>query len=94
MPSRRINARKMKVQTKPCKSCPFAGEKPIGLTIDRFVEITQNLQDSTHLCHSANNRLICRGGREIQLRWLYLKGFISEPTDHALQEAFDKYLPD
>jgi hypothetical protein len=92
--TKKINARTMEVQPKPCRTCPFAGERPIKLTIDRLVEITQNLQESTHLCHSANNRLICRGGREIQLRWLYLKGFISEPTDAALNEAFDKYLSD
>lgn len=94
MPNRRINARKMKVQEKPCLTCPWAGEKPIQLSEERMVQITQNLKDSTHLCHSANNRLICRGGREIQLRLLYLNGFITEPTDEALQEAFDKYLPD
>jgi hypothetical protein len=92
MPSRRIDARKMEVQPKPCKSCPFAGEKPIQLTEERMIEITQNLTDSTHLCHSVKNTKICRGGREIQIRWLYLKGFISEPTDTALNEAFDFYL--
>lgn len=84
----------METQPKPCKTCPWAGESPIQLTEERMIKLTQNLTSSTHLCHSSKDRLICRGGREIQLRWLYLKGFISEPTDQALNEAFDKYLPE
>lgn len=85
----------MEVQPKPCKTCPWAGETPIQLSQERMIEITQNLMgDGTHLCHSVKDTKICRGGREIQLRWLYLKGFISEPTDQALNKAFDKYLPD
>lgn len=93
MPNRRINARKMETQKSPCKTCPWAGETPIQLSEERMIEITQNLTSSTHLCHSSKDTKICRGGRDIQLRWLYLNGFISQPTDAALQEAFDKYLP-
>ena len=85
--------RKMPVQVMPCKTCPFAGERPIQLTPARYAELTENLiGQGQHLCHSANNEKICRGGREIQLRWLYLKGFITSPNDEAFNKTMDECL--
>lgn len=68
--------RYMPVQKKPCKTCPFAGEVPVKLHPERQMELTQNLVQCAgqHLCHSANNQKICRGGREIQLRLLCAMG--------------------
>lgn len=83
----------MEVQESPCKSCPFAGEKPVKLSPARHLEIYQNLTEGTHLCHSVRNTKICRGGRDIQLRILYAQGHINDPTDEALQKGFEKYLP-
>ena len=34
---------KMAVQSKPCKTCPFAGEKPISLSPGRMQECLENL---------------------------------------------------
>jgi hypothetical protein len=90
--TKKINASTMEVQVKPCKSCPFAGEEPIELPVETQIEINKNLTNSTHLCHSSNNRLICRGGRNLQLKIFYRMGWISEPTDESLQEVFNKYL--
>ena len=81
------------VQKKPCRSCPFAGKEPVRLSNDRYREIFTNLVNSQqHLCHSADNKAICRGGREIQLRWLCSIGALSEPTDEAFNAAINKVM--
>jgi hypothetical protein len=59
------------VQEKPCKTCPFSGEKPLPLSPSDLVMYYQNLMgNGQHICHSTNNTKICRGGRDIQLKWL------------------------
>jgi len=75
------------VQTKPCKSCPFAGSDPVKLTpkaMQRYLEKLASLQ-SQHFCHSTSDK-ICRGGRDIQLKLLCAIGMLEAPTD----EAFDR----
>jgi hypothetical protein len=53
------------VQDKPCRTCPFAGRKPVKLSSDRYKELLNNLLGKKqHLCHSVNNKAICRGGRD------------------------------
>ncbi len=82
-------SRDMPVQSSPCRTCPFEGKEPIALEPDRLQEYTANLVnlEGSHLCHSVNNRMICRGGRTIQLRVLTAMGMISEPTDEAFEKA-------
>lgn len=88
----RLNSTR-EVQQKPCKTCPFAGEKPIQLTRARYLEVVANLfGNGQHLCHSTNNENICRGGRDLQLRWLCAMGYLSEPTDQAFNEAVEKAM--
>ncbi|MDF0556452.1 hypothetical protein [Kamptonema sp. UHCC 0994] len=53
------------VQAKPCRTCPFAGSEPVRLSNSRYQQILSNLVNSQqHLCHSADNKAICRGGRD------------------------------
>jgi hypothetical protein len=80
-----------KVPAHPCHSCPFAGKKPVELAPERLKYYIEQLLNggSQHICHSAK-KTICRGGRTIQLRWFYLLGLITEPTD----EAFDQAIAD
>jgi hypothetical protein len=75
----------MLVQPTPCRTCPFEGTQPIMLSQERQAEITANVVNlrSQHLCHSANNKKICRGGRNLMLRVMCIQGFITEPTDEA-----------
>jgi hypothetical protein len=92
----RKDLRTYPVQDKPCRSCPFAGSEPVRLLPERYQQILSNLVNSQqHLCHSVDNKAICRGGREIQLRWLCSIGALSEPTDEAfdaaINEVMDKY---
>ncbi|MBD2039225.1 hypothetical protein [Microcoleus sp. FACHB-672] len=81
------------VQPKPCRTCPFAGRNPIELLPERYQHFLANLfGQGQHLCHSVDNQKICRGGREIQLRWLCLIGALNEPTDEAFNAAVDEVM--
>ncbi len=79
----------MPVQVRPCTTCPFEGDKPIPLTPKRYVEYLSKVVnlENQHLCHSAHNQMLCRGGRNILLRVLCAQGFIVEPTDEAFEAA-------
>lgn len=78
-----------KAQPKPCKTCPFAGETPIQLTPERTQEIYTYVAnfESQHLCHSANNLMICRGGRDIQIEIAYALKWIDEPTNENFEKT-------
>lgn len=82
------------VQPKACKTCPFEGETPIRLEPERFAEYYQKLIqfESQHLCHSVDNKAICRGGRNLQLKLLHRLGLIKSQTDEAFNEAMDEAL--
>ncbi|MCT7977583.1 hypothetical protein [Laspinema olomoucense] len=86
--------RQMPVQSAPCRTCPFAGKEPIPLEPERYAQYLMPLVNgiSQHLCHSADDKKVCRGGRDIQLRLLYCKGAISEPTDEAFNKAITQQL--
>lgn len=82
------------VQKNPCKTCPFIWrEGRTGLSTEKYKHYVENLQAGNHhFCHSADNNMICRGGRIIQLKIFTAFGWISEPTDEALQFSYRKYL--
>lgn len=88
------NLQSMPVQKVPCLSCPFAGRKPVYLEPKRHAQYVENLVNcrGQHLCHSADNRKICRGGRDILLRVLAAQGLLPEATDTAFNEAMRKAL--
>ncbi len=89
----RNDLRTYPVQDKPCKTCPFAGTNPLTLPLNDLVDYYQNLLgNGQHFCHSANNTKICRGGRNIQLRWLCSMGMLEEPTDEAFDKAINEAL--
>ena len=44
-----------------------------------------------HICHSTQQH-ICRGGRDLQLRWLCAIGLLDESTDEAFDRAVDESL--
>jgi hypothetical protein len=86
----RNDMRTYPVQDKPCKTCPFSGEKPLPLSPSDLVMYYQNLMgNGQHICHSTNNTKICRGGRNIQLKWLCAIGMLDEPTDDAFNQAVE-----
>lgn len=86
----RNDMRTYPVQDKPCKTCPFSGEKPLPLCPSDLVMYYQNLMgNGQHICHSTNNTKICRGGRNIQLKWLCAIGMLDEPTDDAFNQAVE-----
>lgn len=80
----------------PCKTCPFAGKDPVELHPDSLANYTENLiyLQSQHLCHTADNKKICRGGRQLQLRVMFLMKLIPAPTDEALDKEMKRVLGD
>ncbi|WP_333030516.1 MULTISPECIES: hypothetical protein [unclassified Microcoleus] len=81
------------VRQQPCKTCPFSGEKPLPLSPSELAVYYDNLMgNGQHICHSMNNTKICRGGRNIQLKWLCAIGMLDEPTDEAFNEAVNGAL--
>lgn len=79
----------MPVQTHPCKTCPFEGEEPIALSPESYAKYVSKIVnlESQHLCHSAKNKKLCWGGRNLLLRVMCAYGFILEPTDAAFEIA-------
>lgn len=83
-----MDLRKYPVQPQPCYTCPFAGKNPLPLLPEEYAKYIDNLNcKGQHLCHSVD-KMICRGGRQIQLTILCAKGFLPEPTDEAFNAAF------
>ncbi|MEO9124777.1 MAG: hypothetical protein ABI262_08840 [Microcoleus sp.] len=95
-PEPKLNRNDMRtypVQKSPCLTCPFAGKEPLILSASSYQKYLENLiGNGQHICHSSNNTMICRGGREIQLRFLYAIGMLDEPTDKAFDRAVDDAL--
>ena len=84
----------MPVQQSPCKTCPFEGESPINLTLESKATYTDNVASlrGQHFCHSVDNKMICRGGRNLMLQSLLEHGLITEATDQAYEEARKQIL--
>jgi hypothetical protein len=81
----------MPVQLEMCATCPWRHGSPhanrvAGLSISA-------LNDGSRICHSTGSNGIhrrtgkperlCRGARDLQLRWFAAIGFLPEPTDAA-----------
>lgn len=80
---------KMPVLPKPCKTCLFEGSEPIDLEPEDYAKYVTKIVnlESQHLCHSANSKRLCRGGRNIMLRVMCSYGLIASPTDAAFETA-------
>ncbi len=72
-----------------CKTCPFGGEEPIALAVEKQCEIIDYvLKGTNHLCHSDNeNKTVCRGARDLFLVFATMRGNIKSPTDESLALA-------
>jgi hypothetical protein len=91
--ARKLDLSQMPVQPTPCKTCPFNGDSPIWLEPEQqglYVEAIVTLQ-SQHLCHSAENKKLCRGGRTLLLRSMFAQGLIHAPTDEAFTQASNQF---
>ena len=83
----------MKVMTVACSTCPFAGAQNSlpAETINFYAEKLIKFQNQ-HLCHSVDDKKICRGGRDLQLRLLRVWGIINEMTDEAFDRKAKEFL--
>ena len=79
----------MPVQTYTCMTCPFEGAKPTAFTPKSYSRYVTNVVylKGQHRCHSVNNQMLCRGGRNLLLKVLCVNKLISEPTDAAFESA-------
>ena len=74
-----------------CATCPFRDGSPYGYLRDDLTHSA--LHNSSRICHSTGNNPVikavdvpeqlCRGARDVQLRYFCSIGFIKEPTDEA-----------
>jgi hypothetical protein len=91
---RKIDGLSMQVMKRACATCPFVNGHKSGLTLDTINACTLNVAtlQSQHLCHTADNKKLCRGGRDIMLRVLTAFRMIDKPTDAAFNAAMRKAL--
>jgi len=84
------------IQREPCRTCPFAGSDPIALEPESLQGFYKNIVElhGSHICHSARNKTICRGGRDLTLKVLTVKGLLTEPTDKEFERVSLKLLTD
>jgi len=84
------------VRSTMCATCPWQKNSPYASLVPHLTESA--LTEATRICHStgSNNGVnrrtgkppaVCRGAREIQLRWFYRIGFIKAATEEAWNEA-------
>ena len=79
----------MPVQTYPCMTCPFEGSKPMVLSPKSYARYVTNVVNlkGQHRCHSVDDKMLCRGGRNLLLKVLCAYSLIEEPTDLAFEKA-------
>lgn len=70
-------------------TCPLNSKNPIALTPKSYARYVANIVnlESQHRCHWVDNKMLCRGGRNLLLRVLSVQGLIAEPTDAAFAAA-------
>lgn len=87
---KKIDGSSMQVMTVACSTCPFENAHKGGRlrpeTLTECVEQVVTLQ-SQHLCHTVNNKKLCRGARTLMLRVMCMQGLIDAPTDEAYDRA-------
>ena len=82
------------IQKTPCKTCPFAASNPIALEPESLANHYQNIVQlqGSHVCHSARETTICRGGRNLTLKVLTVMGLLKEPNDKEFENVSLKLL--
>lgn len=83
----------MPIMKEMCKTCPF-GPKGDQELADR-IRLTV-LTEASQTCHTTGVMIgkedthLCRGARDIQLRFFHILGVIAQPTDEAWQNKWDE----
>jgi len=93
---RNRNITKKQVMQNPCLTCPFEGRRPVPECLEErqlVIKDAMNLSGQ-HLCHTANDEKICRGGRNILLKVLFERGWITAATDEAFTRKSKEILGD
>lgn len=74
-----------------CPTCPFREGSKYACLVPHLA--ASALSEASRICHSTGDsgimgdtgkpERICRGSRDLQLRFFVAQGFLSEPTDEA-----------
>lgn len=83
----KIDASQMPVMKTACAHCPFEGSHSSGLLPVAHADYTLSITNyrAQHVCHTSNDKKLCRGGRDLLLKVMRAQGLLDEATD----EAFD-----
>lgn len=90
---------RLPVLPEKCGTCPFREGSPYSNLVPGLTESA--LTEASRICHSTgsgnaiNHRTgkppaLCRGARDVQLRFFHAHGVIDEPTDAAWERACAK----
>lgn len=86
-----VDIRGFSVMKAPCATCPFKTNFLDAEAMDRYTTSLVTFQ-AQHLCHTVDNKMICRGGRDIMLRAMCALGFIEEATDECFERTSKEVL--
>ena len=75
------------VRTVPCEHCHFS-DHPRYTSAEEYHRFVATLMRSSAWasCQEHHEQVVCRSGRDIQIRWLYATGELLEATDAAFEE--------
>ena len=76
---------------KACSTCPFTTQSLGPEATAKYLDSLVTFQ-AQHLCHTVNDTMICRGGRDIMLRAMCAMKLISEPTDECFERTSKEIL--
>ena len=89
------SSQSLPIRKTQCKTCPFKAAKDGGWEHVRPLLIQRALSEGTPICHSTGKKALirhegeklpehlCRGARDLQLRFFHAIGFIATATDEA-----------
>lgn len=86
-----VDIRGFEVMKQTCATCPFVTQCLGPAATAPYLESIVTFQ-AQHLCHTANDKKICRGGRDITLRAMCALGIIKEATDECFERTSESVL--
>lgn len=82
-----------RVRKQKCATCPWRDGSPVEELRPQLA--VTGILESNHFCHQEQIRgkdptWLCRGTRNLQLRYFYEVGVLDEPTDEAWAKALEE----
>lgn len=76
-----------KVNKVRCETCPFSdgGCLPVRAKVEQ-----RAMTEGSQMCHSTDNKTLCRGARDFQIQMFFRMGFLKEESDKCWEETWKK----